>query len=260
MIGFAGKTALITGAGGGIGSALCTLFAELGATVIACDRNATTLQALTRGAAHRLHPMVADVADAAAVAAALQPAVAAAGAPTILVNNAGYTTVGRLQDCTLEDWRQEIDGNLTGAYIMVEAVRGHMMAGSGGAIVNVGSVNGMSALGNPAYSAAKAGLENYTKALATEFGRHNIRTNLVCPGTVRTPAWEARVRKNPQVFERLRKWYPLGRVAEPIDVARAVAFLASDAAGFINGATLVVDGGLTAGNSVLASEFTLEDF
>jgi NAD(P)-dependent dehydrogenase (short-subunit alcohol dehydrogenase family) len=143
---------------------------------------------------------------------------------------------------------------------MVEAVRGHMMAGSGGAIVNIGSVNGLSALGHPAYSAAKAGLENYTKALATEFGHHNIRANLVCPGTVRTPAWEARVRKNPQVFERLRKWYPLGRVAEPIDVARAVAFLASDAAGFINGTTLVVDGGLTAGNSVLASELTLEDF
>jgi len=77
---------------------------------------------------------------------------------------------------------------------------------------------------------------------------------------VRTPTWDARLARNPEVFERLRKWYPLGRVAEPIDVARAVAFLASDAAAFINGATLVVDGGLTAGNPVLASELTLEDF
>jgi len=261
VIGFAGKTALITGAAGGIGRALCMLFAELGARVIACDRNATTLQALISGAAHRFHPMLVDVADAAAVAAALEPAIAAAGLPTILVNNAGYTTAPRLRDCTLEDWRREIDGNLTGAYIMVEAVRDHiMMAGNGGAIVNVGSVNGMSALGNPAYSAAKAGLENYTKALAIEFGPHNIRANLVCPGTVRTPTWDARLARNPEVFERLRKWYPLGRVAEPIDVARAVAFLASDAAAFINGATLVVDGGLTAGNPVLASELTLEDF
>ena len=260
MIGFAGETALITGAAGGIGSTLCALFAELGATVIACDRDATALRVLTDGAAHRLHIMVADVTDAGAVAASLQPAIAAAGAPTILVNNAGYTTAGRLQDCSLEDWRQEIDGNLTGAYIMVEAVRGHMMAAGGGTIVNVGSVNGLSALGNPAYSAAKAGLESYTKALATEFGRHNIRANLVCPGTVRTPTWDARVRKNPQVFDRLRKWYPLGRIAEPIDVARAVAFLASGAASFITGATLVVDGGLSAGNAVLASELTLEDF
>ena len=260
MIGFKDQTALITGAAGGIGTALCALFSELGATVIACDRDAAALQALTTSTAHRLHVMVADVTDAGAVSAALQPVIAAAGAPTILVNNAGYTTAGRLQDCSLQDWRQEIDGNLTGAYIMVEAVRSHMMASGGGAIVNVGSVNGMSALGNPAYSAAKAGLENYTRALATEFGRHNIRANLVCPGTVRTPAWEARVRKNPQVFERLRKWYPLGRVAEPIDVARAVAFLASGAAAFINGATLVVDGGLTAGNAVMASELTLEDF
>jgi NAD(P)-dependent dehydrogenase (short-subunit alcohol dehydrogenase family) len=143
---------------------------------------------------------------------------------------------------------------------MVEAVRSAMMAAGRGAIVNVGSVNAVLSLGNPAYSAAKAGLENYTKALAVEFGGHNIRSNLVCPGTVRTPIWDARVRKNPRVFERLRKWYPLGRVAEPIEVAQAIAFLASDGASFINGATLVVDGGLTAGNALLTSEITLGDF
>ena len=260
VINFVGRTALVTGAAGGIGTAVCALLAELGATIIACDRKADALQALVASSGHRLHPMAADITDAAQVAAALEPAIAAAGPPTILVNNAGFTTAERLEGCTLEAWRREIDGNLTGAYIMVEAVRGGMIAAGRGAIVNVGSVNGVLALGNPAYSAAKAGLENYTKALAMEFGGHNIRTNLVCPGTVRTPIWDARVRKNPGVFERLRKWYPLGRVAEPIEVARAIAFLASEGASFINGATLVVDGGLTAGNALLTSEITLGDF
>jgi NAD(P)-dependent dehydrogenase (short-subunit alcohol dehydrogenase family) len=259
VINFVGRTALVTGAAGGIGAAVCALFAQHGATIIACDRRPDALQALLAGPGHRLHPVTADITDAAQVAAALEPAIAAAGPPTILVNNAGFTTVERLDGCTLEEWRREIEGNLTGAYIMVEAVRGGMIAAGRGAIVNVGSVNGLLALGNPAYSAAKAGLENYTKTLAMELGRHNIRTNLVCPGTVRTPIWDARVRKNPLVFERLRKWYPLGRVAEPIEVARAIAFLASDDASFINGATLVVDGGLTAGNALLTSDITLGD-
>jgi NAD(P)-dependent dehydrogenase (short-subunit alcohol dehydrogenase family) len=134
------------------------------------------------------------------------------------------------------------------------AVRPGMKRAGGGAIVNIGTVNGLYSVGNPAYSAAKAGLENFTKTLATELGRDNIRANIICPGTVRTPAWDRRVKKDPQVFDRLRKWYPLGRVAEPIDIARAAAFFASDAAAYISGATLVVDGGLTAGNAVFTAE------
>lgn len=260
MIDFHGKTALVTGAAGGIGTVVCTLFAELGATVIACDRNRPALDAFVASAKHRCHPMVADITDAPAVRAALDPAIAAAGTPTVLVNNAGFSKLERLEGATLAQWRSEVDGNLTGAYIMVEALRPGMMAAGGGAIVNVGSVNGLTALGNPAYSAAKAGLENYTKALAVEFGRYRIRANLVAPGTVRTPIWDHRVRKDPGVFDRLHRWYPLGRIAEPIDIARAIAFLASDAASFVTGASLVVDGGLTAGSPLLASEITLEDF
>ncbi|MBX6322836.1 MAG: SDR family oxidoreductase [Rhodospirillaceae bacterium] len=254
----AGRTALVTGAAGGIGRALCTLFAELGAVVIACDSAGERLAAFAAGKPS-LHPVEADITDASGLAAALAPAVAAAGPPTILVNNVGFTTAETLATCSLDDWRREIEGNLTGAYIVTEAVRPGMAAAGGGAIVNIGSVNGLAFFGNPAYSAAKAGLESFTRSLAVELARHRIRANIVCPGTVRTPAWDARMRKEPQVFERLRKWYPLGRVAEPIDVARAAAFLASDAASFITGATLVVDGGLTAGNPVMAAEITLEE-
>jgi len=104
------------------------------------------------------------------------------------------------------------------------------------------------------YTTSKAAVIGLTRGLAREIGRDNIRANIICPGTVRTPAWNRRVEKDPQVFDRLRKWYPLGRVAEPIDIARAAAFFASDAAAYISGATLVVDGGLTAGNAVFTAE------
>jgi NAD(P)-dependent dehydrogenase (short-subunit alcohol dehydrogenase family) len=93
-----------------------------------------------------------------------------------------------------------------------------------------------------------------------EYGRFNIRSNIVLPGTVRTPLWDLKAGKDDMTFERLRKWYPLGRIVEPIDVARAVSFLASDAASAITGASLVVDCGLTAGNIVMTRELTIQDF
>ena len=101
---------------------------------------------------------------------------------------------------------------------------------------------------------------NMTQALAMEYGRYGIRANIILPGTVRTPIWEERVARNPEILAQLRKWYPLGRVVEPVDIARAVAFLASDAAAAITGVALPVDCGLTAGNIVMARELTLEDF
>jgi NAD(P)-dependent dehydrogenase (short-subunit alcohol dehydrogenase family) len=135
-----------------------------------------------------------------------------------------------------------------------------MKARQAGVIINIGSVNALSALGDPAYSAGKAGMVSLTQALAMEYGRYGIRANIVCPGTVRTPIWEARVRRNPEVLTQLRRWYPLGRVVEPVDIANAVGFLASDAAAAITGITLPVDCGLTAGNIVMSRELTLEDF
>lgn len=261
MISFAGKTVLVTGAAGGIGSASCALFAELGAAVIGCDRAASALDRLAAewtGAAGRLVPMLADTTDEAAVKAALAEAVVKAGAPTVLINNAGLAEAETLGKTDVAQWRRELDGNLTGAFVMFSAVLPHMLAAGGGAVVNIGSVNGLSYLGHPAYSAAKAGLRSFTQAIATEYGPRNIRANLLCPGTVRTPIWAERIRRYPQVFERLRKWYPLGHVAEPMDIAKVAAFLASDAAAIVNGAVLVADGGLLAGNRVMAEELTLE--
>lgn len=261
MISLSGKTAMITGAVGGIGSAMCALFAELGAIVIACDRDASSLDRLTAGWTGKrdvLHAVAADTTDEQAVAAGLDRVVPRAGLPTILINNAGAAEGETLARMTPALWRRELDVNLTGAYIVFQAVLPHMLKGGGGAVVNIGSVNGLSYLGHPAYSAAKAGLTSLTQAIATEYGRRNIRANLLCPGTVKTPIWAERIRRYPQVFERLRKWYPMGRVAEPTDIAKVAAFLASDAAAIINGAVIVADGGLLAGNAVMAEELTLE--
>jgi NAD(P)-dependent dehydrogenase (short-subunit alcohol dehydrogenase family) len=129
-----------------------------------------------------------------------------------------------------------------------------------GSIIAVGSVNGLSALGDPAYSAAKAGMISLTRSLALEYGRFGIRSNIVLPATVRTPLWDERAKKDPKVLATLMRWYPLGRIVEPIDVARVIGFLASDAAAAITGAALPVDCGLTAGNIVMARELTLEPF
>jgi NAD(P)-dependent dehydrogenase (short-subunit alcohol dehydrogenase family) len=101
---------------------------------------------------------------------------------------------------------------------------------------------------------------NFTKALALEYGRFGIRANIILPGTVRTPLWEERASRNPKVLEELVRWYPLGRIVEPLDVARVAAFLCSDAAAAITGAVLPVDCGLTAGNIVMARELTVEPF
>lgn len=257
---FAGMVVAVTGAAGGIGQALCRRFAADGATLIPLDRDGAALRPFVSALGPAHHALAIDAIDGPAVHSAFDTAIRALGRIDVLVNNAGGATRGSLAELDAETWRAEIALNLDSAYHCTEAVRPAMMAQRGGAIVNIASVNGLLALGHPAYSAAKAGLVSYTKALAIEFGRHGIRANVVCPGTVRTPAWESRVARQPEIFERLRKWYPLDRVATPEDIAEAVAFLASRRAAAITGAMLPVDCGLTAGNLAMARELTLSEF
>ena len=127
-----------------------------------------------------------------------------------------------------------------------------------GVIVNIASVNGLAYFGNEAYSAAKAGVINLTQSMAVRYGRYGIRANAIAPGSVRTPIWQQRIDKDPQVLETLKKWYPLGRIGEPDDIAKAALFLASDAASWITGIVLPVDGGLMAGNPEMARELLVE--
>lgn len=259
---FAGKVVAITGAAGGIGQALCRYFGGEGAAIAAFDRNdavGTFAEELAVEGV-RIRSAVFDVADAEAVARAFAQAETELGPVDILVNNAGVSHYSALERTTPEGWADDIAANLNGAYACSYAVLPAMKARRAGSIVNIGSVNGLSALGDAAYSAGKAGMISMTKSLAVEFGRYGIRCNIVCPGTVRTPIWDARMKRNPKVLEQLERWYPLRRVVEPIEVMRAVAFLASDEASAITGVVLPVDCGLTAGNIVMARELTLEDF
>jgi NAD(P)-dependent dehydrogenase (short-subunit alcohol dehydrogenase family) len=251
------RTTLITGAAGGIGQALTRGFAAAGDRVLALDRDAAALRAFLATLDHAdVHPVVDDLSDPARLTATL----AALPPVEVLIANAGTAASTTLRNTTLASWRADLDANLTATYVSVEAVLPGMLARGHGALTLIGSVNGVHALGHPAYSAAKAGLVSYTKSLAIEYGRHGVRANIVCPGTVRTPAWEARVKRNPQVFEQLRKWYPLEGFATPEDVTQAALFLSSPAARMITGALLPVDGGLLAGNRVMAQELTLESF
>ena len=259
---FVGKVVAITGANGGIGRVLCRYFGKAGATIAAFDKKDQVMSFASELGKEgiKAEAAVLDVADADAVAAAFAKSAASLGSVDILVNNVGFSGVPTLSVTSPADWSRLVKGNLDSAYYCAHAVLPAMRSRGAGVIINIGSVNGLSGFGDSAYSAGKAGMISLTRSLATEYGRYGIRANIVCPGTVRTPVWDERTRRNPDVLEQLRKWYPLGRVVEPIDVANAVGFLASDAASAITGAVLPVDCGLTAGNIVMTRELLVEDF
>jgi len=251
---FAGKTVAITGAAGGIGQWLCRFFSEEGARVAALDLSERVHDLVAQDIAHTT--AVVDLADAAAI----EVAFAGFGDVHLLINNAGVSNHHTAAKTEPAGWAADIAANLNGAHACAHAVLPQMVERRSGNIVTVGSVNGLSALGDPAYSAAKAGMISLTRSIAQEYGRYGIRANIVLPGTVRTPAWDERKAKDPDVLKTLERWYPLGRIVEPYEVARVIAFLASDAASAITGAAIPVDCGLTAGNIVMARELTLEDF
>jgi NAD(P)-dependent dehydrogenase (short-subunit alcohol dehydrogenase family) len=246
----AGRVALITGAGSGIGQAIAWKLAREGATIVAAGRTTGSVrETIARIEAEEGTAIAvgADVADSAQVRAMVETALAHAGQIDILVNNAGKATVDGIVETDETGWDADIDVVLRSAFLVTKAVLPDMIERGSGTIVNISSVNGLTGLGEEAYSAAKAGMINLTQNLAIRYGQHGIRANCICPATIRTPIWNDVVKKDPGVFERLAKWYPLGRVGEPDDVANAVAFLASDEAGWITGETLNVDGGLMAG-------------
>jgi NAD(P)-dependent dehydrogenase (short-subunit alcohol dehydrogenase family) len=259
---FQDKVVAITGASGGIGRELCRYFGAQGAAIAAFDRSDAVIAFASRlrNDGIRVEAAIVDIGDSKAVASAFAKTASILGPVDILINNAGVTRHPTLEQTTPEGFGEDVNVNLNGTYNCVHAVLPGMKSRRAGAIVNIGSVNGLAALGDAAYSAGKAGMISLTRALALEFGRYNIRANIVCPGTVRTPIWDERLAKNPEVLTQLQRWYPLRRIVEPIEVMRAVAFLASDAASAITGIVLPVDCGLTAGNIVMARELTLEDF
>jgi meso-butanediol dehydrogenase / (S,S)-butanediol dehydrogenase / diacetyl reductase len=247
-----GKAALVTGGGSGIGRAICGRFADEGASVVVADivgERADEVAAEIGGRA-----VQADVTVAADVARMVE----AAERVDVLVNNAGYGTANDLLEIDEETWDDEVAINLKAAFLCSKAVLPGMIERGGGVIVNIASVNGLAFFANEAYSAAKAGMINLTRSMAARYGPRGVRAVAIAPGTIRTPLWQERVDKEPAIFERLVRWYPLRRVGEPEDVAAAAVFLASDDAAWITGEVLRVDGGLLAGNAQMARELVAD--
>lgn len=244
---FTGHAVLVTRAARGIGAATARRAAAEGARVLLTD---VDLDAARRTAADlagsgepgsAVEALACDVGDRASVEAAVARAVETFGALDVLVNNACAPDAPHFEDEPDEVWARDIDVTLTGAYRCCRAALPYLAASGCGAIVNIGSVNGLQDFGNHAYSAAKAGPASLTRTLAGHSAPRGVRVNLVAPGTVRTTAWEGREAG----LAAVRGLYPLGRVGEPDDIAAAVAFRASRDASWT---TLVVDGGLTAVN------------
>jgi len=257
------KVAIITGGGGAIGGAIARRLSSEGAAVAVLDQlgdQAERMASELETGGGKAIALTADITDKPAVEAGVVATLEAYGRIDLLVNNAGYTKSGSLADLDPDEFNKELNINLTGSYICAAAVLPTMIEAGRGAIVNIGSVNGRVAVGNPAYSAAKAGLYSLTQSLATEYGPKGVRTNMVSPGTIETDiyTWRVRREKNPEIFDVLARWYPVGRVGQPEDVAPAVAFLGADEAGFVNGANLMVDGGLTCGLAPMIEEMILE--
>lgn len=244
-----GNTVLITGAGGGIGRSLVAVFREAGAEVVGADREAGLLDGLPI-----VRQVLFDQADMAATRAAISDDIAAHGVYDAVVANVGFTRAEHLGMVDDAVWAAELNINLNGAYALTDPIIAAMVERGRGALVFISSVNAIAHFGNPAYSAAKAGLIAYAKAIAVERGGEGVRANVVAPGSVRTPAWDHRLAADPSLLDNVLPHYPLGRMVSPVEVAHATLFLCSDAASGITGTVLPVDAGLTAGNLRFVNE------
>jgi NAD(P)-dependent dehydrogenase (short-subunit alcohol dehydrogenase family) len=247
-----GAVAVVTGGANGIGRATVLALSEAGARVIIVDPDAGASAALVSEIEAARRPAMAipaDVTQEEQVDGMLAEAAAQFGPPTVLVNNAGTALRRPAIDLSLADWDKVVAVNMTGVFLCSRAAARMMIAhGKGGAIVNTSSIMGLSGGGlypNISYQTTKGAVVNMTRALAVEWAPHKIRVNAVAPTYVRTN-FIAPLLQQPELVAKIEAMTPLGRLAEPEEVAAAILFLASPAASMITGHTLPVDGGFLA--------------
>jgi 3-oxoacyl-[acyl-carrier protein] reductase len=241
MFDLAGKSALVTGASGGIGGAVARVLHQAGATVALSGTREGPLGDLAGELGGRVHVLPCDLADAAAVEDLPRRAAEAMGAVDILVNNAGITRDGLMMRMSDEDWQAVIDVNLTATFRLCRGVLRGMMKARWGRIINITSVVGQA--GNPGqvnYSAAKAGVAGLSRSLAQEVASRGITVNCVAPGLVETAMTD---KLNDAQRAAILSGVPIGRMGRPEEVAAAVLYLASEEAAYVTGATLNVNGG-----------------
>jgi 2-hydroxycyclohexanecarboxyl-CoA dehydrogenase len=242
MKGLSGKTVLVTGGGGAIGSAICRRFAEAGCKVLVADRN----RAAAEGTAGQLKgtALVFDIADYAAAKTALEKQTI-----DILVNNAGWDRFQNFLDTKPEEWEQLIDINLRGPLNLHHLVAPGMAARGRGRIINISSdAARVGSSGESVYAACKGGIIAFSKTLARELARKGVTVNVVCPGPTDTPILRGFLGEGEagqKVYDALVRAIPMKRVGQPDDIPGIVAFLASDEAAFITGQVISVSGGLT---------------
>ena len=245
-----GRTALVTGAAGGIGTAISRHLAAAGANVAVCDLNEQAARGvadqLTGTAKGTAKPYGIDVSDSASVAAAVRAAEAELGPIDIVVNNAGIDTIERFVDSVEDTWRKIVSVNYLGTVIVTRAVLDGMIERRYGRIINIGSDAGrVGSSGEVVYSGTKGAVIAFAKALARETATKGITVNTVCPGPTDTALLKQVADAGQARFDALSKAVPMKRIGTPDDIAPAVVFFASDGASYITGQTLSVSGGLT---------------
>lgn len=244
-----GKRAMVTGATKGIGLEICRVLAQAGADIAAVGRDDAGLAEVSRAIEavdRRAVPVKADLATAEGAAAAADAALDAFGTVDILVNNAGIALIDPLLDAQVEDWDLTMAVNLRAPFVIAQKLAPGMIAQEAGKIINISSQAGVVGLDeHGAYCASKGALNMLTKVMTTEWARHNIQINAVCPTVILTPMGE-QVWGDPAKGDPMKAKIPAGRFGKPIEVADLVLFLASSASDLINGQSILIDGGFTA--------------